>query len=451
MEEKFNKYEIATYLRDYANLIEIATKYSNIPLFEVYKNLLSSQGRELEATIDNYHIMMNFVIFFTNVRMFSIIYDNYFQYVREEDLKTVDFSNVFVNKDDYNNFKNHKKDIVKYIRNALNHNLQNDLCNYSFDSKGGYNVGISLKNTNPPFNAKIGYFKLLEIMFEIMKRANRSDITILRNKKNIHERKNNNQLAIFARDFYFRRIYPKNKNIDLSDLIKYLKENGSENVKENEQLIDKVDIVDYQLSWLDAYVVEEKYKELEKKLNASGKKELVNDDLFRYVIYNTVPLGILKLDHLSYELNLLLKARNGNLSLSKASNMAVVKNVDNNYFSATPNSRLYYMNDEINNVFFAKSLYAGYMFDSVIQDDKITIGGKEYLKDRIRNSFVHMRNFFSKEKIHLFDLVGKKRDKIVNDLNQELVLSVKKQDLDNLLDGYYDNLKKLYNNKTSTR
>jgi hypothetical protein len=62
-----------------------------------------------------------------------------------------------------------------------------------------------------------------------------------------------------------------------------------------------------------------------------------------------------------------------------------------------------------------------------------------------------MRNFFSQDKIYLFDLIGKKRDKIVNDLNQEVVLSVKKEDLDRLLDGYYDNLKKLYGDTASTK
>jgi len=450
MDRAFNKYEIATYLRDYANLIELATKYPNIPLFEIYHSVLSREGRE--ATEDNYHIMMNFMIFFTNVRMFSIIYDNYFQYVREEDLKNVDFSSIFVNKEDYKSFKNNKKDIVKFIRNGLNHNLQNELCHYSFDGvDSSYNVDISLKSTNPPFNAKIYYIKLLEISFEIMHRASRKDITILRNKEKARKWKGDNQIASFAKDFYFRRIYPKNKNIDLSDIIDLLEKKGSEGLKEDEQLTNKVDVVDYQLSWLDAYIVEEKYKDLAKKLNISGMNKFVNDDLFRYAVYNTVPLGILKLDYLSYELNLLLKANHGDLSLSEAGYMAITNNVDKNRFSSTPNSRLYYMYDGTSNIFYAKMLYAGYMFDSIIKDDKIVVSGKEYSKDRIRNAFVHMRNFFSQDKIYLFDLVGKKRDKIVNDLNQEVVLSITKQDLDNLLDGYYNNLAELYDNKASTK
>ena len=449
MDRAFNKYEIATYLRDYANLIELATKSPNIPLLELYNNLLSKEGRE--ASEENYHIMMNFMIFFTNVRIFSIIYDNYFQYVREEDLKNIDFSDLFINKEDYDAFKNNKKDIVKYIRNGLNHNLQNELCHYSFDGMGNYNVDISLKGTNPPFNAKIESTKLLEIIFEIMHRASRKDITILREKDKTQKWENDNQIAAFAKKLYFRRVYPKNKNIDLSDIAEYIKQNGSEAIKGNEQIIDKVDIVDYQLSWLDAYIVEEKYKELAKKLNNSGNKELVNPDLFRFAIYNTVPLGILKLDYLSYELNLLLKANHGNVSLSEASIKAISQNVDKNRFPSTPNSRLYYLHDGISNIFYAQMLYAGYMFDSIIKDDMIPINGKEYSKDRIRNSFVHMRNFFSQDKIYLFDLIGKKKDKIVNDLNQEVVLSVKKEDLDRLLDGYYDNLKKLYGDTASTK
>jgi hypothetical protein len=108
------------------------------------------------------------------------------------------------------------------------------------------------------------------------------------------------------------------------------------------------------------------------------------------------------------------------------------------------------MSDKVSNIFFARMLYASYMFDSVILDNKITVDGKEYSKDRIRNAFVHMRNYFSTDKMHLFDLTGKRKDKIINELNQEPIISISKQDMKLLLDSYYVNLKAMNNNKTST-
>ena len=164
MEESFSKYDIATYLRDYADIMDVATSNPNIPLYDIYCDILNREGRSNEANFDNYQKMINFVIFFTNIRMFSVVYDNYFQYVREEDLKDLDLSGIFIDQNDYNKFSNNKKDIIKYVRNGLNHNLQNELCHYSFDGMGNYNVDISLKGTNPPFNAKIESTKLLEII-----------------------------------------------------------------------------------------------------------------------------------------------------------------------------------------------------------------------------------------------------------------------------------------------
>ena len=168
MEESFSKYDIVTYLRDYAAIMDLASNDPNKPLYDIYQGVLYSQGRDSEISIDNYQKMINFIIFFTNIRMFSIIYDNYFQYVHEEDLKDIDFSDIFIDKSDYKDFEKNKKDIIKYIRNGLNHNLQNELCHYSFNDDMSYKVNISLKGTNPPFNASINYIKLLEIMLIIL-------------------------------------------------------------------------------------------------------------------------------------------------------------------------------------------------------------------------------------------------------------------------------------------
>ena len=90
MEESFSKYDIATFLRDYADVMDVSTNNPNIPLYDIYCDILNREGRSNEANFDNYQKMINLVIFFTNIRMFSIVYDNYFQYVREEDLKDLD-------------------------------------------------------------------------------------------------------------------------------------------------------------------------------------------------------------------------------------------------------------------------------------------------------------------------------------------------------------------------
>ena len=451
MEESFSKYDIVTYLRDYASIIDLACNESpNRPLYDIYCTVLFIQGRDKEATVDNYQKMINFIIFFTNIRMFSVIYDNYFQYVREEDLKDIDFSTIFINKDDYKYFESNKKDIIKYIRNGLNHNLQNELCHYSFNEDMSYNVNISLNGINPSFNARINYVNLLEIMMKIMNKARKFDVTILKNKDTSNKKYDMKHISNMVKNYFIRRIHPKTKNGYPDESIDLIKLHGSNVFKNPELLKDKVDVVDYQLSWKDAYAVEEKIKDLDNILSSHNYgKDLINEDLVKFVVYNTIPLGILKLDHLNYELHMLLKARFSNVSLTQASLEAITSSNDSEAFSSVNNSWFYYMNDKVSNIFFARMLYAGYMFDSVITDDKITIDGKEYSKDRIRNAFVHMRNYFSTNMIHLFDLTGKRKDKIINELNQEPVLSISKHDMKLLLDSYYANLKQSSDNKTS--
>ncbi len=451
MEESFSKYDIATYLRDYAAIMDLASNDPNKPLYDIYQGVLYSQGRDSEISIDNYQKMINFIIFFTNIRMFSIIYDNYFQYVHEEDLKDIDFSDIFIDKSDYKDFEKNKKDIIKYIRNGLNHNLQNELCHYSFNDDMSYKVNISLKGTNPPFNASINYIKLLEIMFKIMNKAKKYDVTILKNKDISNKKYDIKHISNMVKNYFVRRIHPKTKNGYPDESIDLIKLHGNNVFKNIELLKDKVDIIDYPLSWKDAYAIEEKIKDLDKILSSYNYgKDLINEDLVKFVVYNTIPLGILKLDHFNYELHMLLKARFSNISLNQASLEAITSSNDSEAFKSVNNSWFYYMSDKVSNIFFARMLYASYMFDSVILDNKITVDGKEYSKDRIRNAFVHMRNYFSTDKMHLFDLTGKRKDKIINELNQEPIISISKQDMKLLLDSYYVNLKAMNNNKTST-
>ena len=451
MEESFSKYDIATFLRDYADVMDVATNNPNIPLYDIYCDILNREGRSNEANFDNYQKMINFVIFFTNIRMFSIVYDNYFQYVREEDLKDLDLSSIFIDQNDYNKFANSKKDIIKYVRNGLNHNLQNELCHYSFNDDMSYNVNISLNGTNPPFNARINYTKLLEIMFKIMYRARKCDITILKNKDTSNKKYNMRHLSNMIKNYYVRRIHPKTKNGLSSEIIDLIKLHGDGVFKNPELLNDQVDVSDYQLSWQDAYACEEKIKNLDSILSQYNYgKDLINEDLVKFVVYNTIPLGIFKLDHLNYELHMLLKARFSNVSLNQASLQAITDSDDIEVFKTVNNSWFYYMNDRVSNIFFARMLYATYMFDSVIKDENVVINNKQISKERIRNAFVHMRDYFSTNKIHLFDLTGKRRDKIINELNQESVLSISKEDLKLLLEGYYNNLKVMNDNKASS-
>ena len=52
MEESFSKYDIATFLRDYADVMDVATNNPNIPLYDIYCDILNREGRSNEANFD---------------------------------------------------------------------------------------------------------------------------------------------------------------------------------------------------------------------------------------------------------------------------------------------------------------------------------------------------------------------------------------------------------------
>ena len=87
-----------------------------------------------------------------------------------------------------------------------------------------YNVNISLNGINPPFNARINYTKLLEIMFKVMYRARKCDITILKNKDASNKMYDMRHLSNMVKNYYVRRIHPKTKNGLSSEIIDLIKD-----------------------------------------------------------------------------------------------------------------------------------------------------------------------------------------------------------------------------------
>lgn len=454
MKEKVTKDKIATYLHDFFITMYNANKMkykSSASFYDIYNNYLVKSGRNYESNIDEYHKMINFIIFFSVIREFSILYDNFFPYIREEDLKDMDFDSIFVNPCDKELFKGRKRDIVTYIRNALNHNDNNDLCSFSYDVDGDYNVEINLRNTNPPFNVELDYPQILEIIYRITFKARRCDITLLkRDSKNKIPSYDYNYLDQI-KTLYLTRIHTKTKNGLTEEQKKAITDLHNQKNSTSKDIIDKikddVEIYDYHLSWEQVYAIHDKFeclKSVAKELG-SNTDVLINDDMLKSVLYNTIPLGIFKVDMIEYYLHVLLNMSNSNMTLLNASAMARNESLkQGKLFESTSNSWLYYLIDNVTNPYFAAGLYFGYIFDSVIKDDEVLIGGKKYNKNKIRNSFVHMRNYFSDKKFYLYDLSDtnslKNAKKIINELNQKLIGSFTTDELVNCVDAYYKDL-----------
>lgn len=454
MKEIVTKDKIATYLRDFwitmysANKMQYDTSAS---FYDIYNALLTKSGREDDSSIDEYRKMINFVIFFSVIREFSILYDNFFPYIREEDLKDIDFDGIFVNPSDSALFKYKKRDIISYIRNALNHNDINNLCSFAYDENGSYRVEINLHSTNPPFNAELDYSKLLEIIYQLTFKARKCDITVMKRDGNEKIPSFDYKFLNQIKSFYISRIHAKTNNGFTEEERKMISEIHNKGELSSKELIDKfgdnINVYDYHLSWEQAYAVEGKIKWLNNiaKQFDNNTGVLINDDMLKTVIYNTIPLGALKLDLFEYYIHLLLNLTGGDKSLFNAAIMTRNQSLNHGkLFESVNNSWSYFTIDNVSNEFFAAGLYFGYIFDSVITDDEVIIGDKKYNRDKIRNSFTHMRNYFSDEKFYLYDLNDslneKKSKKIINELNQKFIGSFTINDIAKCVEIYYSYL-----------
>ena len=452
MKEIVTKDKIATYLHDFWITMHNANNMqfkSSASFYDIYKAILTNDGRDNESSIDEYRKMINFVVFFSIIREYSILYDNFFPYIREEDLRDMDFNSIFVNSGDSELFKYKKRDIITHIRNALNHNDINNLCSFTYDENGSYNVEINLRSSNPPFNVELDYSKLLEIIYQITFKARRCDITVMRRDGNTKIPSFDYNFLDQIKTFYISRIHAKTKDGFTEEERRIIKDNKKNlsSKKLIDILGDNADIYDYHLSWEQVYAVNDKVKWLNNiaKQFDQDTGVLINDDLLKTVIYNTIPLGALKLDLFEYYIQLLLNLIGGDKSLL---NIAIeTKNqplMRGKLFESVNNSWSYFAIDNVSNEFFAAGLYFEYMFDSIITDDEVIIGDKKYRRDKIRNSFAHMRNYFSNEKFYLYDLTDllneKKAKKIINELNLKFIGSFSVNDLSKCVDEYYSNL-----------
>ena len=124
-----------------------------------------------------------------------------------------------------------------------------------------------------------------------MNKARKFDVTILKNKDTSNKKYDMNHIANMVKNYFVRRIHPKTKNGYPDESIDLIKLHGSNVFKNSELLKDKVDVVDYQLSWKDAYAVEEKIKDLDNILSSHNYgKDLINEDLVNHEIITEIAL-----------------------------------------------------------------------------------------------------------------------------------------------------------------
>ena len=206
---EFTKYEIATYLRDYNRTLTYTIMNQDVPLYEVFKHHMQVDNRIQYSIKDYYYEMISIYEILLLSKFLTTLYDNYFDNLLESSINKISIpDSIFINSNDRSNFSN--RQIIKLIRNALNHNdnPSHDLVRFIRTENEKTKIEILLKNTKPiPFYVMLDINELMSICFEIKNTnsiiiiSNRSTKPISLNSSNVNETLNN----IFLRKFFARK------------------------------------------------------------------------------------------------------------------------------------------------------------------------------------------------------------------------------------------------------
>ncbi len=446
----YTKEEIATFLRDYNNLILASVLNPSIKFSKIFLSNLNYENRLDEATPSYYNTMTTIFEFMLASKLLTILYDNAFDYLDENSINSMKIpKEIFVNEADYNKFS--KKQILKFIRNALNHNdnQNHDLVRFIKIIDNGeekIKIEINLKNTKPiPFNIILDLKTLLSLSFEINK-ANTINIYSLRSNGQIDM---NSKNAYKMLDKIFIRKFYSIKKIASDQLSKDHKtvKDGTSKGKENTLAELNFEYKDFYLTIPQRVKIEEDLKEWE-NLGENG------NDLVHHLIGKVLPFAIFK--HNIIMINIIIADCyvKGDLSLkdfaSEGVNIFLTKKVSDD----SP-LKLYVKEFGIDDILYdthdydyiwamASSIYYGYLFDTCVYDNIIMVTEeKKVERAHIRNSFVHLRWFKGlKDCFWLYDWGNKLNDEFNPDSKLFWKFKISAIDMIKCAENYYKRMVK---------
>ncbi len=473
-----DKTDIAKYLRDYAIMSELIRKNPDIKIGALYRNYMISKNRIEEYQDNGFIKMVRTYSFMTELRMFSFIEDISIDFLNENDLDFDDVkSKIFVNPKDANLFS--KKQIIRYIRNAFNHNDSDEHSEYSISVNGKYfeidmpdarkeKDKINDPQNKKPFHIRIDEQQMRRIREEaLMKNRNLVAGNIDYDRfdfNNPFDEKNIDNLE-------FIRLY-FNKKLDFS-IINAIWES---NIDEKNTFQEKLDLLtsileenNYHDFHISRYPLndeqKQKLKGLLKNLHNLDVEKIDKNILFSSISHmfsDVIPLGMFHFDQLCYEQQFASWFMDPNLSFNEVE--GIVKNglIENKYvgnknmseeyeafdkkryemLSSIPNEylidQIMFQRDYYSRVKYPISLYLEYISDSLNNEDEIEINNTKYDSFRIRNSFVHGRWFFGeKDSIELYDCESGNN----NDYNFNWNATVNLRELLSVMDGIYNSKK----------
>lgn len=414
-ENYLSRQEIYEYLNDYNEVMRLAREHINTPLEQVFKSYMNHTNQSHKANLGYYQKMIKVHVLFVNASILAVTKDEEFEHLSAMDSemgeKTKDgglifLKDKFINSTESSRFK--KTHIFNFVRNAFFHSDNNELykilpdCNF---------VTILLKQTKPiPFHMKISANDIFRMSRFIQDYAHHATV---------FEVENQDQVVL---DNLFSHYHKCSRELDKLSLVRKVLPEGIVTRKEDihadiyysnatssATLLDStlnkygnVTEVKYQFSDGQKRLLHSKFQYFNQYLSNVGMEYFVVP-----IILNYMPSGICKVNFLYFDLAVsytyLFNAKNsiydimndvGNDYMNMMSNKEVHKrsvfdyidkNVDVSKFG------LLYLFDDRERENFNDILLFKYVYGTINQEEKVSIGGVEYPAEHIRNAFTHNR------------------------------------------------------------
>ena len=409
-----SKDEIYNYLYNYSMIMRLARQNEQIPLWDIFIKYMQNNDK-YNANFVYYSNMIKIHNLYDNLTLLSIIKDEDFEDIDANDKemsekdKTYGLSflkNCFINPTDSTRFKKHH--IFNYVRNAVFHNDINELYKVS---SNGENIYINLKMTNPiPFKFKINVFDIYNMMTYISSYTHNAPTFMIKNQKDINIeslKKNHN-----------RRMRELNKlvltRIKLTDKITKNKGEIINELQQNNTLFSSTNARNILNKYSNTQDYENPFSKNQKDLY-SKKIEFFLEHLdinFKYyvapILYNYMQGGIYKYNYYVYDSiisELYLIYSNNSIASIKLDllkdfdtifnkksilNKDTIFNYINKNIDYSKSVILYTLDNDIREDMNDAALFT-YAMCSLNNQNTITIDGKMYEVEHIRNAFTHGR------------------------------------------------------------
>ena len=398
---EFTKNEIAIYLRDFNKVIMYAGNNQNVSFYKIFEYHVATDGRVQYLSKDYYYEMISIYEILLASKILTIYYDNCFTYLLDSHINSLNIpEDIFVNKKDAHRFS--KKQIIKYIRNAFNHNDNNDLLKFLRVYENNVEkikVEILLKNTRPiPFHIILDVNQLIAIAFE---NQNANTFQFLFGYLTQPTSINSSNAIRTLDNVYLRKFYSRKKISDEQKrrLIKPII-NGKKG--KNIELV----FLDNGMEYKDFHYFTDQKIKVEEDLKCWEKMGFKGNGVLEHVLNKVMPISILKIETITMNFILVehyMKNWNSTFFDIVKDSIKVLKdkkcNKDSPFWDYVQlfkldNNILYESLDVYNLISITTAIYFGYLFDTLVTDDDIIINDTKTIKrEKIRNSFVHMRWF----------------------------------------------------------